>query len=378
VPGLDDAPAVHVGEVQRAAVLAARGFRAQRTGRLVPDPLGRYVDQFPLRPAQRGQLAAEHGAGVQADGVVEPGGLRDGGVAVDDGGPAAVVLGPRVAHGQAELVGLAGGVAVQGVAADPAGGAAVVLLGQTGVADHQPAAVEDVVADEPVDELPHLGAELLALAVHLLDGLGESVGVLHLAALEVPAELVLVVAGHAQRVARPDHGHHPPQHAGAVRAAVDEVADEHGGAALGVHAVGVAQLAEQGVQFGGAAVDVADDVEGAGEVGQVVEPLLGDDGGPLDLLRAAQHVHLAEALALQVAQRAAQFAGVPADDPAGHVGAVGAGRVALGAHLLGHVEHDGYGQHVVPPGQFDELLAGLPLDAGGVPCQVLLFSLLAV
>src|SRR5690606_16631634 len=106
--------------------------------------------------------------------------------------------------------------------------------------------------------------------------------------------------------------------------------------------------------------------------------LLGDDGGPLDLLRAAQHVHLAEALALQVAQRAAQFAGVPADDPAGHVGAVGAGRVALGAHLLGHVEHDGYGQHVVPPGQFDELLAGLLLDAGGVPCQVLLFSLLAV
>ncbi len=221
-------------------------------------------------------------------------------------------------------------------------------------------------ADEALDELPYLRAELLALAVHLLDGLGQSVRVLHLAALEVPAELVLVVAGHAQRVARLHHGHHAAQHGGAVRPAVDEVADEDGGTALGVRAVDVAQLAEQGLQFGGAAVHVADDVERPGEVGEIVEPLLRDDGGPLDLLHAAQHMHLAEALALQVAQRAAQFPGVPLDDPARHVGAVGAGRVALGAHLLGDVEHDGDGQHVVPLRQVDQLPPGLLLDAGGV------------
>ena len=54
------------------------------------------------------------------------------------------------------------------------------------------------------------------------------------------------------------------------------------------------------------------------------------------------------------------------DDPAGHVGPVGAGRVALGAHLLGHVEHDGDGQHVVLLGQVDQLAAGVRLHAGRV------------
>ena len=121
--------------------------------------------------------------------------------------------------------------------------------------------------------------------------------------------------GHAQRVAGGDHAHHAAQHAGAVRAAVDEVADEDG--AYGPRGGGVdgrpvaqvvAQLAEQRLQLGAAAVDVADDVERAGEVGQVVVALLGDDRGGLDLLDAAQDVHLAEALALQAAQRAAQFA----------------------------------------------------------------------
>ncbi len=221
-------------------------------------------------------------------------------------------------------------------------------------------------ADQAVDEVPHLGAELLALPLHLRDGLGEPVGELDLAALQVAAVLVLVVAGDAQGVARPDHGHHAAQHAGAVRAAVDEVADEDGGAALGVDAVGVAELGEQGLQLGGAAVDVADDVEGAGEVGEVVEALLGDDGGVLDLRDAAQHVHLAEALALQVAQGAAEFAGVALDDAAGHVGAVGAAGVALGADLLGHVQDDGDGQHVVLAGQVDQLTPGVLLHVGRV------------
>ncbi len=72
VAGLHDPAPVHVGQVERAAVVPAGRLGPQRPGRLVPDPLGRYVDQFALRPAQRGQLAAEDGAGVQADGVVQP------------------------------------------------------------------------------------------------------------------------------------------------------------------------------------------------------------------------------------------------------------------------------------------------------------------
>ncbi len=242
----------------------------------------------------------------------------------------------------------------------------MVLLGQPGVADHEPAAVEDVVADESVDELPYLGTEFVGLLLHLLDGLGEAVGVLDVAALQVTAVLVLVVARDAQRVARADHGHHAAQHTGRVGAAVDEVADEDGRTARRVDAVVVAQLAEQSLQFGGAAVDVADDVEGAGEVGQVVVPLLGDDRGVLDLLDAAQDVHLAEALALQAPQGAPEFAGVAGDDAARHVGAVGAGGVALGAHLLRYVEHDGDGQHVELLGQIDQLASAVLLHAGRV------------
>ncbi len=113
-------------------------------------------------------------------------------------------------------------------------------------------------------------------------------------------------------------------------------------------------------------MDVADDVERSGEVPQiVVAPLAGDLGG-LRLLHAPQDVHLAEPLALQVAQGSAQFALVALDDPAGQPGAVGARRVALRADLFGHVEDDGHRQHVVLAGQPHELLAALRLDARGV------------
>lgn len=369
VAGLDGATAGHVGEVQRAAFVSARRLGGQRPHRLVPDALGGDVDQFPLGPAQGGELAAEDGAGVEADGVVEPGGGGYRGVAVDHGGAAPVLLGPRVAHGQAEGVGLARGVAVQGVGADPARGAAVVLLGQTRVADHQSAAVEDVVADQRLHELPDPGTEsgvAFLLALQLLDGLGEAVGGADGAAVQPAAQLVLVVAGDAQGVAGGDHGHHPAQHARGVRAAVDEVADEDGGAALGVVSVDVAQLGEEGLQLRAAAVDVADDVERSGEVAQVVVPAPADHDGAVHLLLAAEDVDLAEPLALQPLEGATQFAPVAGDDAAVDPGAVGAGGVPLGADLLGQVQDDGDGQHVVAARQVDQLTAALALDAGGV------------
>ncbi len=194
----------------------------------------------------------------------------------------------------------------------------------------------------------------------------EAVGELDLAAREIAAELVLVVAGDAQGVARRHHRHDAAQHPGAVGPAVDEVADEHGRPPFGVGAVHVAEPGEQGLQFGAAAVDVPDDVERAGEVAEVVVAALQDHPGVLGLFLGAQHVHLAEALALQSAQGAPQLAAVPLDDVARHGGAVGAGRVACGADLLGEVEDDGDGQDVVLPGELDELLAALGLDVGRV------------
>ncbi len=373
--GLDDAAAGHVGEVQRTALAGTRCVRQHRADRCVPLLFRLHPDQFALGVAQRGEPAAEDAAGVQADGVVEEARHRHGRVPVDHQRLAPVLLGPRVAHRQAVLVGLPGGVAVEGVRSDPAGGAAVVLLRQAGVADHQLAVVQQVVADQVAHEGADLLAELLRLPGQLVQRLLEAVRDGDAPPAHRPAELVLVVSGHAEGVAGRDHAHHQAQHTRGVRASVDQVADEDGRPAAGVGGVdraarrvmrdGVAEAAEQGLQLGAAAVDVADDVERAGEVAQVVVALLGDDLGGRDLGLAAQDVHLAEALALQASQRAAQLAVLPRDHVRGQL-AVRAGSVPLRADARRHVQDDRDRQHVVVPGDLDELLAGLGLDVGGV------------
>ena len=84
--------------------LARLGVRRARAGT---------DDELALGVAQRGQPAAEDAAGVDVDRVVQPLGLGDRRVAVDDRRRAAVLGRPVVADRQAELVGLAGRLAVQ-------------------------------------------------------------------------------------------------------------------------------------------------------------------------------------------------------------------------------------------------------------------------
>ena len=189
-------------------------------------------------------------------------------------------------------------------------------LDQPGVGHDEPAAVEDVVRDQPVEEPLDVTAELGGLRLQLGQRLGQAVGDLHVAPAQRPQQLVLVVARHAERVAGGDHAHHQAQDAGGVRAAVDEVTDEHGPPALrvrGTHraAVGVAldevaELAQQGLELGPAAVHVADDVERPGLVPQVVEQPGTRDAGGGDLVLGPEHVDRTEALALQAAQTTAQ------------------------------------------------------------------------
>ena len=89
-------------------------------------------------------------------------------------------------------------------------------------------------ADQAVQEPLDLGAELLGLGGQLRQRLGQTVRDLHVAAAQRPQQLVLVIARHAERVARGDHAHHQTQHAGGVRAAVDQIADEHRPPAVGM------------------------------------------------------------------------------------------------------------------------------------------------
>ena len=76
--------------------------------------------------------------------------------------------GPVVAHRQAELVGLAGRLAVEGELAHLARAAALHLLLHAGVGHDELAVVEDVVADQPVEELGDLARAKLG-------GLGQRV-----------------------------------------------------------------------------------------------------------------------------------------------------------------------------------------------------------
>ena len=90
--------------------------------------------------------------------------------------------------------------------------------------------------------------------------------------------------------------------------------------------IDVAEVAQQGLQLGGAAVDVADDVERPGLVAQVVEePGAGDRRGG-DLLLAVQDVDGPEAFLLQAAQRPPQVGVLAADHVVAEV-AVRAARV---------------------------------------------------
>ena len=119
-------------------------------------------------------------------------------------------------------------------------------------------------------------AELRRLAGQLLEGGFEAVADLHVPASECLEQLVLVVAGDTESVAVGNHSHDQAEHAGGVRAAVDQVTDEDGppvrvygvDRAAGVVAgERVAEVGEQSLELGPAAVHVADDVERTGLIG---------------------------------------------------------------------------------------------------------------
>ena len=250
----------------------------------------------------------------------------------------------------------------------------MVALDEAGVGHHQAPAVEHVVADEAVDEPVDPGAELLGLGVELLHRGVQAVAALDVLAAQRLDQLGLVVAGHAERGPLGHHAHDQAQHARGVGAAVHQVAEEDrapGGVAgadraAGAVAVdGVAELVQQLLELGPAAVHVADDVEGAPFRSQIVKQFGPGEGGRLYLVGGVQHVHGAETLARQALEVPAQLLALAADHVRAEV-AVGALGVALGAQPLRQVQDDGHREHVVLPGDQDQVAAGLGLHVGRV------------
>ncbi len=91
---------------------------------------------------------------------------------------------------------------------------------------NEPTVVEDVVADEPIQELLDLGSKLRGLLFELEQRAIESVGHGDVAALQLPLQLDVVVARDTQRGSGLRHRHHCLERVDDARAAVHEVADE--------------------------------------------------------------------------------------------------------------------------------------------------------
>ena len=178
-------------------------------------------------------------------------------------------------------------------------------------------------------------------------------------------QLALVVAGYAQGGASLDHRDHRAEHASGIRAAVDQVTEEHRGPARRVPPCAIrgrliAERVQQISQFLVATVHVADDVERAMLVRPVSPGRLAHDPRRVHLGRAAQHEHAPEAFPLQPPDRARQGRVLPRDHPGTEV-PVGTRRVPLDAGSRRDVEHDCHRQHMLLAGQRDQRPAGVRL-----------------
>ncbi len=182
----------------------------------------------------------------------------------------------------------------------------------------------------------------------------------HVLSSQLPQQLGLVVAWHAERTPSRHHRHDHVEHAGRIGPAIDEVPHEHGAAGrVSERAVGiavVAELREQRDELSAAAVDVADDVERTVLVALVVPHALPLDHHGLDLLWRREHGDVAKAFALQLAERLAELGDVLASDVLTEASILPL-RVARVAELGRQVEDDGHGQHVLLARERDERLA---------------------
>ena len=119
----------------------------------------------------------------------------------------------------------------------------------------------------------------------------------------------------------------------------------------------VAEPAQQRLQLGPAAVHVADDVERAGQVPAVVEQLLADDLGGVDLLDGRSTCTLRKPSRARPRSDRRSCSRCRRTTCGTEV-AVGRPGLRSMHSSLGHVEHDRHRQHVVLPGQLDQRCAG--------------------
>src|SRR5690348_2681210 len=203
-------------------------LRNERLRRLVVRASGRNGNQFFFRITERRKFSAEDATGVDVNSAIQPFGLGDRGMAVDDGGLAAVVSGPVVTDGETKLVDFARGFPEEREIAHGGGPATLHLFLHAGVGDNEAASIENVVADERVKKPDDLLAKFRRLLFELLESFDDAVSQLHVFSSQLAKQLDVVISRNGEGVAGGDHLHDEAKHRGRIWTAIDEIAEEHG------------------------------------------------------------------------------------------------------------------------------------------------------
>jgi hypothetical protein len=167
--------------------------------------------------------------------------------------------------------------------------------------------VEHIVADQIVKKLDDRLLEFRILLIELFNGVGQSVRQLHIASLQFPHQLHVMISRNAERRAVFNHFHDQAQHFWNLGSAVNQITNEDRSATIWRSHTWccrsfvdlVTELNEQSGQLFVATVHVPDDVERPMLVLQVIPKRLSHDRDRGDLLWTRQHEDMTEAFAFK-------------------------------------------------------------------------------
>ena len=234
-------------------------------------------------------------------------------------GTSAIFRRPVVTNGEAKFVGFAGGFAVQSEFADACRRAADVPFLHPRVCDNQTAVVQNVMANQFVDELRNISAKLRVFGFKLFQCLGQAVRDLHILSVQFPHQFCVVISGYTQRITSADHSHDKPKHLDDLGAAINQIADKDHLATRRRNDAGmlgrvVSKLFEQLDQLVKTAMNIADDIKRPLVRFSIVPKRLSFDHDLIHFVRRVQNMHIPKAFTFHAATTSPQLHCLIADD----------------------------------------------------------------
>ncbi len=213
-------------------------------------------------------------------------------------------------------------------------------------------------ADQVVEKLDDCLLEFRSPLIELFNGVGQSVRQLHIASLQFPHQLHVMISGNAERRTVFNHLHDQAQNFWNLGSAINQITNENRSATIWRSHTWccrsfvdlVTELNEQSGQLFVATVYVPDDVERSVLMFQVVPKRLSHDRDRRDLLWTRQHEDMTEAFAFKPPKRTPQLLGLVSDDVRAEL-TVGPTLIAFVADLLWQVQNDGHRQNMKLAGE---------------------------